>query len=146
MAHSNIFKFVLFGIFICGVGIVILNVASYGRRQAEHDVNPKNNPLISSGQLSDKEVFSRVDLKRANKSRKTSDKQHDELKVKIQKYKITLKGEKVHFNISNRLKTFSLYIQLEKVIVREAGEGDNHILLLHGRKLTSDLWTKTGRE
>ncbi|CAF1181075.1 unnamed protein product [Rotaria sordida] len=126
LGQSPIIKFVLFGIFAFGVGVVVLNSISYGRRQKDFDLTEKNHPVITSFHNPAESIASKTDLKsKNNKPTNSTIKQTDISKISIRTYKISMNNE-MH----------------ENILVRESGEGNYHILLLHGGKYSSTIWKK----
>ncbi|CAF2949378.1 unnamed protein product [Rotaria sp. Silwood2] len=127
LSKSPIIKFVLFGIFAFGIGVIILNSISYGRRQNDLDLIEKHNQLDKSVHDHAESIATKFDSKSKTKSSKLPLKKIDISKVSIRKYKIPLNNE-THANI----------------LVREAGKGNKQILLLHGQNCSSKIWEKIG--
>ncbi|CAF3699750.1 unnamed protein product [Rotaria socialis] len=127
IVQPSAFKLVLFGIFACGVGIVLLNVVSYGKRQGDYELSNKETAMDASNRRSGESSFNKTNSKLNIKSRTFTDKKIDPSKILIRNYKIVLDDEKNG-----------------NVVVHESGGGDNHILLLHGRKYSSEIWAKIG--
>ncbi|CAF0951503.1 unnamed protein product [Rotaria sp. Silwood1] len=123
LGKSPVIKIVLFGIFAFGIGVIVLNAISYGRRQNDLNLNEKHNRLGMSSHDTDETIASKT----GSKSTRLPMKKIDIFKIPIRTYKIPLNNE-THKNI----------------LVHESGTGDRHVLLLHSKKYSSEIWKKIG--
>ncbi|CAF1608945.1 unnamed protein product [Rotaria magnacalcarata] len=127
IVQPSAFKLVLFGIFACGVGVVLLNVVSYGKRQGNYELSNKETVMGASNRRSGEPILSKTNSKLNTKSGTFTDKKIGPSKVSIRTYQVAWDKAKS-----------------SNVVVHESGEGDNHVLLLHGRKFSSETWKKIG--
>jgi hypothetical protein len=89
ISRSNIFKFALAGILIFGVGVVVLNIISYKRRQNDFDVTKKDKPIHRS----DISIVNKPDFKSSKKPPQLT--KDNKIDTPIQIYKAVMANETV---------------------------------------------------
>ena len=89
ISRSNIFKFALGGIVIFGIGVVVLNVISYKRRQNDFDLTKKDKPILRS----DISTVNKPDFKSNNKPPQLTE--ENKIDMPIQIYKAVMANETV---------------------------------------------------
>lgn len=100
VSHSVVLKFVIFGMFAFGLGVVILNLFSHANRQIEHELTQRHQALITRAATVSpvKNIRSSIRGSRTKaKSIKSGPAKVNMTKIRIRSFKIVLNNEKVLF-------------------------------------------------
>ncbi|CAF1017283.1 unnamed protein product [Rotaria sordida] len=129
IVRSTFFKLITSGIVIFGVVVLTLNYISYHQNQDNHGSVDDSNVYVVSNNNGDALIRIKADVKSNSKPAilYANNGKIDIPKVRIRTYMISMNHE-----------------QDQNVLVREAGEGNFNILLLHGQAFSSKTWEKIG--
>ncbi|CAF1050775.1 unnamed protein product [Rotaria sp. Silwood1] len=129
IVRSTFFKLITCGILIFGVAVLILNYISYHQNRDNFEFVDDSNAYVISNHDGDALIRIKADVKSNSKPAilYANDGKIDIPKVPIRTYMITMNHE-----------------QDQHVLVREAGESNFKILLLHGQAFSSKTWEKIG--
>ncbi|CAF3458413.1 unnamed protein product [Rotaria socialis] len=129
IVRSTFFKLITAGIVICGVVVIILNLISYHQSGHDYSLLDDNNAYVMSNRDGDALIRIKADVQSNSKPAilYANNGKTDVPEVRIRAYMISMNHE-----------------QEQHVLVREAGEGNFNILLLHGQSFSSKIWEKIG--
>ncbi|CAF4053798.1 unnamed protein product [Adineta steineri] len=129
IVRSPFVKLVITGVLIFGVVVIALNFISYSRNLNDFEFIDDNNAYVISNRDGDALIRIKADVKSNSKPAALymNNGKMDIPEVRIRTYMISIN-----------------HVQDHNILIREVGEGNFNILLLHGQSFSSKTWENIG--